>query len=706
LLQNVGQRREGERDDPMEVLRVTGERATRIASVGAPRSVAASGGLSFVLVLVTALIGLQLQEQRIAVFWPTAGVILGLVLTSPKGAKRLAVLAGAVAALALGNVLQGRGLEAALVFLGGNALQAVLITMVLTRGGREPRLQTLTGVVEFLLVCWASAAAVGLMVAGGLVAVGYATAPLGQVWQIWLISHGIGLVTVAPAIVALTRDWRRARSGFAGPRFEWLQMALLAAITHVLLDNTPAGSTLSATFVVVVLYAPLLWIAVRLESLWSSVALLIVSVVVMSDTGAGVGPFTSDAHIAVMLLLAASMWTLTLGAILDQQRLALRQAVDSEERMRAALGIGNAFAFDWDPRTDLVVRSDARQIIGHVQAEPASAFFDRVHPDDRARLAAQLAALRPDRPTYGTRYRYRHNDGRVVWLEESARAEFDSEGRLLRLRGMTADVTEQKRAEEALHEADRAKDRFIATLSHELRNPLAPIRNAVALLRRRRALEPDVRICHDMIDRQVAHMGYLLDELLDVGRISQGKFRLNPLRVSLRSVLAEAVETVRPAFEAGGQTLALDQPEGQVWLTADPVRLTQTIVNLLGNAAKYSERGSEVALQAVVNPARGDSESPHELVLSVRDHGVGMAHADLERVFDMFTQLGSAQEKPQGGLGIGLWLVRQIVTLHGGTVEARSDGIGCGSEFIVRMPVVTEHEAAAQPLSQPGEPIL
>jgi len=242
-----------------------------------------------------------------------------------------------------------------------------------------------------------------------------------------------------------------------------------------------------------------------------------------------------------------------------------------------------------------------------------------------------------------------------------------------------SDVTDRKRAEEALRAADRRKDEFLATLAHELRNPLAPIRHAARISKMPRATEAQMKWSQDVIDRQVEHMARLLDDLLEVSRITRGKLDLRTERLVLKDSLIAAVETTRPLVETRGHRLMLDVPAETLHIDADPVRFAQIFSNLLTNAAKYTDPGGLIRVQA---QAVGD-----HAVVTVTDNGIGIAPELLPQLFEMFSQATSALERSEGGLGIGLALVRGLVTLHGGSIEARSRGIGMGSEFVVTLPL-------------------
>jgi signal transduction histidine kinase/DNA-binding response OmpR family regulator len=241
---------------------------------------------------------------------------------------------------------------------------------------------------------------------------------------------------------------------------------------------------------------------------------------------------------------------------------------------------------------------------------------------------------------------------------------------------------ERKLTEQAIRESNRHKDEFLAMLAHELRNPLAPIRTGLDVLRIRGDRDDVTKQTREMMARQVDQLVRLVDDLLDVSRIMRGRIELRKEPVELASVIARAIETVRPLIDAQSQRLIVTTPADPVWLDADALRLAQVVANLLNNAAKYTEKAGQISLSA--------ERLENEVVLQVRDTGVGIAPEMLPRVFDMFVQADSSVERSHGGLGIGLTLARRLVEMHGGTIEARSGGLGTGSEFIVRVPAFNE----------------
>src|SRR3984885_3372386 len=242
----------------------------------------------------------------------------------------------------------------------------------------------------------------------------------------------------------------------------------------------------------------------------------------------------------------------------------------------------------------------------------------------------------------------------------------------------------QKEIETELHQqrdwrdADRRKDEFLATLAHELRNPLAPIRQAALISKAPTATDAQKRWSHDVIDRQVQHMSLLLDDLLDISRVTRGTLALRMQSTELSSVIDTAVETARPTIDSKRHVLQVDMPPDPIRFTVDPLRVAQVLSNLLTNAAKYTDPEGQIRVMA-----RCEAD---DVVICVADSGIGISATALPRVFNMFSQVHSTTDRSEGGLGIGLALAQGLIALHGGTIEANSEGLGCGSEFAVRLP--------------------
>jgi CheY-like chemotaxis protein/nitrogen-specific signal transduction histidine kinase len=275
--------------------------------------------------------------------------------------------------------------------------------------------------------------------------------------------------------------------------------------------------------------------------------------------------------------------------------------------------------------------------------------------------------------------------GPIVWQGERA------------IQVVSRDVTERKQIEKTLQDADRRKDEFLATLAHELRNPLAPIRNGLHVLRRYGTEGLGAEKLLPMMERQVEHLVRLVDDLIEISRISKGKIELRKERCDLVGILRDAIETSQPHIQAADQRLIVEMPSSPVTLDADPVRLAQVFANLLNNAAKYSDKGGRIWLKA--------EHAGEEALVSVRDEGAGIEAEMLPRVFDLFAQANGVSRHARAGLGVGLALARGLVQLHGGGVVGYSDGLGRGSEFTVRLPtdatIVAGRECAGNAAAAP-----
>jgi PAS domain S-box-containing protein len=374
-----------------------------------------------------------------------------------------------------------------------------------------------------------------------------------------------------------------------------------------------------------------------------------------------------------------------------QVRDALRE---SEHRLRTLsdnLPLGAVYQVLGDRegrRRFLYISAGVERLLGLTPAEvmaDAAALYGLVHEEDRPRVAALEEVALRDLAPFDCEFRSRTRSGGLVWVHARSAPRPLATGQVA-WEGILSDVTARKRAEEAvrsqaesLRDADRRKDEFLATLAHELRNPLAPLRNALEVLKLAGGNPEIAEQARGMMERQLGQMVRLIDDLLDVSRITRGRLELRRERVELASVVRCAVEGSRPHIEASAHRLTVALPPEPVWLDADPVRLAQVFANLLTNAAKYTDRGGRIGLTA--EPRGG------EVVVSVRDTGIGIAAEHLPRLFQMFSQVAPALERSQGGLGIGLSLVKGLVEMHGGVVEARSEGPGRGSEFVIRLPV-------------------
>ncbi|NMH59507.1 PAS domain-containing protein [Alteromonas ponticola] len=368
----------------------------------------------------------------------------------------------------------------------------------------------------------------------------------------------------------------------------------------------------------------------------------------------------------------------------------------SEQRFALAMDVAQFGTWVWEVQSsDIRMDPRCRQIVGAAPDEAVVTFdvlSQRIHSDDWPRVEAALQhALEPGSGgSYSEEFRWIHNDGQVVWTMSRGQVLFEGDvpdARPLSMIGTVLDVTERRRMVESLEQADRRKDEFLAMLAHELRNPLAPIGTAASLLEIAPLDEARVQQIGGTLSRQVSHMTELVDDLLDVSRVTRGLVEFAREPVDIRAVLDAAVEQAQPLIAARGHALTTQFPDTAL-VIGDRHRLVQVVANLLNNAAKYTPANGQLQMSIQVQNGK--------VQLRVTDNGIGMDDALLPTVFDLFAQGKRAPDRSQGGLGIGLALVRSIVEQHGGTVAATSPGLNLGSTFIMTLPLAATDEVPVQ----------
>ena len=370
----------------------------------------------------------------------------------------------------------------------------------------------------------------------------------------------------------------------------------------------------------------------------------------------------------------------------------------SEQRFRTLTAHAPVGIFLTDREGDCLLVNERWCEMAGLSPEEAQGqgWMRALHPDDRERVSDEwYAAAKAGRP-FAAEYRFQTPQGKVMWLQGNAVGLYDAAGDLSEYIGTLADVTERREALEALKEADRRKDEFLALLAHELRNPLAPLSNGLQVMRLAAGDADALAKSRNIMERQLSHMVRLVDDLLDVSRISRNKMELRRTRVLLADVVSSAVETARPALEGAGHELTVSLPPEPIHLDADLTRLAQVFGNLLHNSAKYTERGGAVSLTA--------TREGGQVSVAIRDNGIGIPAVALPTIFEMFSQVDRSIERSTGGLGIGLALVKGLVEMHGGTVTATSPGQGQGSTFTVTLPVLKDRAEPASATPAEGRP--
>jgi signal transduction histidine kinase/CheY-like chemotaxis protein len=304
-----------------------------------------------------------------------------------------------------------------------------------------------------------------------------------------------------------------------------------------------------------------------------------------------------------------------------------------------------------------------------------------LHKDDHKHIMKTIQKAIKSKSVLELEHRVFQVDGTIGWTHSRAIPIFNKEGEIVEWFGAASDVTRRKKAELALLDASRHKDEFLATLAHELRNPLTPMIHALKVMKIDKNNKCSVEKAQAIMERQITHLNRLIEDLLDLNRITHGKIKLHKENLDVVKIIHETVEAIIPAIEAQGHTLQFNQPSFPIYVKADKTRIAQIFSNLLDNANKYTEKEGLIRLFFQIQS--------EQVFISVRDNGIGIPHQMLSCIFDKFTQIDRQLERPQCGLGIGLSLVKELVELHDGAIEVKSKGKNRGSEFIVRLPIIS-----------------
>jgi len=572
-------------------------------------------------------LALAFRAEQVTAVWPPTAFALVVVLRLGRRAVP-GILLGAFVANATAN----EPLAVAAGVAIGNTLEALAGAWLLRRfafDGRLARVRDVLALLCAIVVSPAISATIGVasLTTGGV----QSTSSAPTLWWIWWLGDALGgLIFAPPLLVWSDRDRLPRRRGAVSEGAILFAGVIIASL--VVFFGSP--SLIATEYIV---FPFLIWAALRFGPAGSATAAVIANAIAVWGTASGIGPFgnAGPEHGLVLLQIftaVAATTSLFLGAIAEQNKHAQQRAELSERRLLMAMSGARIEAWEWD-------------------AGSADEKFYRelVHPDDLARVDAAIAS----RDSFEVDFRRLGEDGTLHWIAARGVAIEDQ-----RLIGVDIDVTRLKQLEEELRLQDRRKDEFLAMLAHELRNPLAPILHATDLLG-----SSDAGVARDVIRRQSKHLARLVDDLLDVSRIARGQMRLERRRVLLANVVNDAVDIWRHLIDEKKQQLFVRIDPEAVWLDADPTRLTQSIANLVHNAAKFTPIGGRIDVAAGEDDGHG--------FVRVRDSGPGMN--------------APPPDRRSGGLGLGLTIVRHLIALHDGTIDVRSSEDG--STVVVRLPI-------------------
>ena len=664
--------------------------------------------------------------------WPPSGIALAAALAL--GSR---IWPGIWLGAALANLTVQASLTAATLIATGNTLEALAATFLVQRYVGIPyRFARGEDVLRFVALVVPSAAiaataGVTSLAAGGTVA----WADYFANWLTWLGGDAAGMIIVTPLILSWAE--REAIRWSWPARIEricfWL---LLLAFAFMVLDSAVLGLPPFPRTYLVLLF--IIWAGFRFSQREVAATTAVVCVIAVALTIAGRGPFVSAALNVSLLSLLGFMSTLaTTGLVvaavvgerqraveqlrerrdellaqveedtreLQQANLALKQDLGvraqlqqqlsaTEQRLRLLMdGIQDYAIIMLDPDGRVVSWNlGAQRITGYRSEEITGRHFSCFYPTEaveRHLPEKQLHLADVDGRCENEGWRVRQ-DGTNYWANVIVTSLYEAAGQPRGYAMVIRDLTDRKRVE-SLEQSERQINEFLAMLGHELRNPLAPIRNALDLMRINAGTDPTQEWARAVIERQITQLSHLVDDLLDVSRITSGKIVLQREPIELNAAVARAVDASRPHIDARGQTLQVNLSGQPLPVEADFTRLSQVVMNLLNNAAKYTPQGGQIQISVGREGANA--------VVRVRDTGIGMSSELKARVFDLFVQGDRSLDRAEGGLGIGLTLVKRLVELHGGSVEALSDGPGQGSEFLFRLPLLSRASRGGEALT-------
>jgi PAS domain S-box-containing protein len=689
-------------------------------------------GLLAALYLIAAKLSLLLAipPGYASAVWPPSGVAVAVILLAGNRMWPGIWLGAALANL----TVQSSGLAAVLIG-SGNALEAVVGASLIRHFIGVPRgFDSGEDVFKFVAMSAVAAVVAATIGVSALALTGaMSRAEFTTNWWTWWQGDVSGIIVIAPLIlfwkVRGGGDWSRSR------RLEATGFALALALAGYLVFGSGMTSLGFSPALPLLTFPFIIWAAFRFDQLEVAATIAALCAIAIAYTIVGRGPFASASVNASLLLLLAFISTvavtgLVLSAVVGERRRAmqgLREAhdeldrrvtartheleranrslqadmetrsrlqadlVSSEEKFRLLVeGIRDYAIFMLDPDGKVASWSaGAESIKGYKASEIIGQHFSRFYPPEA--LARKLPQRELETAAQTGRYEEEgwrlRKDGTAFWANVIITALYGPQGNLRGYAKITRDMTERKRVE-ALEQSKQRMNEFLAMLGHELRNPLAPIRNALDLMRLNSAGDSTQEWARDVIDRQLVQLTRLVDDLLDVGRISSGKIALHRELLEINAVVLRAVESCRPLADGRGHTLDVRLARDPLLVDGDLIRLSQALLNLLNNAIKYTPECGRIEVEAV--------RDEEWAIMRVKDTGIGMSAELIPAAFDLFVQGERSLDRSEGGLGVGLTLVKRLVALHGGSVAARSDGPGHGSEFEIRLPALTQASVPRQ----------
>jgi len=642
--------------------------------------------VAIILALATVYFGtsklgftMAFAAEQVTLVWPPTGISLAAVLL-----LGYRVWPGIALGAFLANVTAHEPVATACGIAIGNTLEALSGVWMLHRlAGFDNHISRLKDVLALVFlsafVSTAISATIGVMslCIGGV----QPWTAYGYLWLLWWLGDLGGALIIAPMLLVWGSGPFNLPSAPNIREALILATLLLLACLSIFTGQITAGIRGDAFIYVV--FPFIIWAALRFGQHGTTFVSMTASAIAIWATLHGLGPFTATSVEQSLMLLQIFMAVVTTTGLFLGTAITERKQASEARALLAAIVEFSEDAIISETLDGVITSWNRRaeHMFGHTAAEaigrpitiiiPPERHEEETHILNRLRNKEHIEHYETVRMTV---------DGRKLDVSLTISPILGAQGRIIGASKVIRDITERKRTDKALREADRRKDEFLALLAHELRNPLGALQNALYIMQTPNAGDAKRSGALEIMARQLQQITRLVDDLLDVSRISNGKIELRRERIQLARIIDNALETVKPLMEARMHRLTIHLPESAVWFDADPVRLSQVFANLLQNAAKYTPPGGKIRLTAETD---GQTAQIH-----VRDTGIGIPTVMLSKIFELFTQVDNSMERTQGGMGIGLTLVKTLVEMHHGSVEVQSKGMNQGSEFVVRLPQV------------------